>query len=127
VTAHARAEQPRECCGLLIGTRGEAFTVLEICEAMPTANIAEGESRFEIEPADHIAARRSARERGLAIVGVYHSHPQTPALPSPRDLAEASYAEYLYGIVSLAGDVPCFRLFALEDGAFVEMTVAIEP
>ena len=87
--------------------------------AAPARNIAADPTRrFEIDPQDHIHVRRDARGRGLAVLGFYHSHPRSPALPSPTDLAEASYPDHLYLIVSLGAAVPDVGLFRLEGGNF---------
>ena len=96
ILAHARAEAPRECCGLLVGTstRVERITRAHNLRASPT--------RYLIDPADHFAAIRAARISGLQVVGAYHSHPTTAAVPSDADLGEATYPEYLYLIASLA-------------------------
>jgi proteasome lid subunit RPN8/RPN11 len=111
--AHAREATPYECCGLLLG-RDDA-----IVESVRAANIADDPSRrFLIDPKQHIDGRRRARDRGLAVVGFYHSHPASPAEPSATDLAEASYADHLYLIVGLAVDPPAIALFRLEDGNF---------
>jgi desampylase len=113
VTAHAREAAPHECCGLLLG-RDQA-----VVESVRAANIADDPARrFLIDPKDHIDGRRRARDRGLAVVGFYHSHPASAAAPSPRDLAEAGYADHLYLIVSLAAETPAVSLFRLEGGNF---------
>lgn len=109
IVAHARAEAPSECCGLLLGTG------LRIAEAVRTANIASNRySRFLIDPKQHIDIRRDARVRGVDVVGFYHSHPRSPALPSTSDLAEASYPGHLYLIVSLAARRPAVSVFRLD-------------
>src|SRR5438552_2120995 len=87
IMAHARAAAPGECCGILIGNDDS------IDEAVRAQNIADGPSRFLIDPKDHIDARRAARGRGLEVLGFYHSHPHSPAWPSPTDVAEAAYPE----------------------------------
>ena len=113
IVAHARAAAPAECCGLLLGTGST------VVAAAPTRNIAaEPTRRFEVDPQDHIDLRRDARGRGLAVLGFYHSHPRSPAAPSPTDLAEASYPDHLYLIVSLAAATPDIGLFHLEGGNF---------
>jgi proteasome lid subunit RPN8/RPN11 len=115
VVAHARAEAPRECCGMLIGS-GASVT-----EAASARNIAEKPTRFLIDPQDHIDAIRGARKRGLDVLGFYHSHPHSPAVPSETDRAEASYPDDLYMIVSLKDDPPELRLYRLTDGNFREL------
>ena len=113
VVAHAREAAPAECCGLLLGT---GSSVVAAARARNTAS--DPTRRFEIDPQDHIDARRDARGRGLAVLGFYHSHPRSQAVPSPTDLAEASYPDHLYLIVSLAAPKPDVGLFRLEGGNF---------
>jgi proteasome lid subunit RPN8/RPN11 len=62
-----------------------------------------------------------ARDRGLEVVGFYHSHPSTAAWPSPTDVAEATYLESVHLIVSLAGGVVEARLFRIGQGATTEV------
>jgi proteasome lid subunit RPN8/RPN11 len=112
IVAHAEAECPRECCGVLLGSGAD------IVEAIGTVNIAEGANRFLIDPKGHIDARRTGRARGLDVVGFYHSHPAAPAVPSTVDLAEATYSRHFYLIVSLLDARPDTRLYWLEGGAF---------
>jgi desampylase len=111
--AHAREAAPNECCGLLLGHDDE------VVEAARSRNIADDPAnRFLIDPADHFAALRMARERGLEVVGFYHSHPRSPAEPSARDLAEFSYPDHLYLIVGLRGDPAEISLFRFDGGNF---------
>ena len=115
VAAHAAAEAPRECCGLLLGTPST------IVESFRTKNMADGESRFFVDPVDHFAGRRVARARGLTVVGFYHSHPRSAAFPSVTDRAEAGYPDHLYLIVSLAATRPEARLFRFDGQDFAEV------
>ncbi len=106
VVAHAREAAPAECCGLLIGSQAC------VVDAVRTRNIADDPvSRFLVDPKDHIDGRREARRRSLDVVGFYHSHPRSPAAPSARDRADATYPEELYLIVSLMADPPEVRVF----------------
>jgi proteasome lid subunit RPN8/RPN11 len=119
--AHARATRPAECCGLLIGTSGR------IDEAVPVRNVAgvtggkDPVTSYLIDPSDHITVRRQARQRGLTVVGFYHSHPSSRAWPSPTDVAEANYADALYVIVSLEHEPVDVRGFRIEEGRVVEV------
>jgi proteasome lid subunit RPN8/RPN11 len=138
IVEHARREAPRECCGLLIGTAGR------IVEVVAARNEAERATEYRIAPEDHFAAVRRARALGLEVLGAYHSHPASPAEPSPRDLADA-WPDFLYLIVSLApsgrpggtggrtggqrGGEPAagqadLRAWRLEAGRFVEVDLA---
>jgi proteasome lid subunit RPN8/RPN11 len=113
IVAHARAEAPLECCGLLLGTPGR----LDV--ALPARNLLASPARFALDPVDHFAAVRRARALGVDVVGVYHSHPASAPVPSPRDLAEASYPDFVYVIASLPqGEVRAYRLV---DGNFLSV------
>lgn len=117
IIGHARDAAPLECCGLLAG-KDEL-----IDEYICTDNIRASEVAYQVNPVEHIAAIKSVRARGRVIVGAYHSHPRTPAVPSATDLAEAHDADLLYLIVSLCDDRPDVRAYRLQDGTFVEVPV----
>jgi proteasome lid subunit RPN8/RPN11 len=122
VVAHARAARPAECCGMLLGSG----SLIE--EAKGARNIStRPTARFVVDPRDHLDAIRDGRRRGLDVVGFYHSHPCSPAEPSETDLAEATYFDHLYLIVSLASDPPEIRLFRLDHGGFLGLTITTVP
>jgi proteasome lid subunit RPN8/RPN11 len=104
--AHARAELPNECCGLLVGDEQG------IRRSIRARNLRRSPARYLIDPRDHFGAIRAARAGGVAVIGAYHSHPTGPAVPSKRDLAEAHDPAYLYVIVSpeRRGETRAYRL-----------------
>ena len=106
ILRHARETAPRECCGLLVGS-GDS-----VVRAVRAANLDAEPTRYSIDPADHFRAIRGARADGLEVVGAYHSHPATAAIPSATDIAEAtSGADFVYLIVSLVDeDVRAYRI-----------------
>ena len=118
VLAHAREEHPRECCGLLVGLDDR------ITDAIRAKNLADRADRYLIDPADHIKARRTAREQGREIVGFYHSHPTGAIYPSRTDIAEAAYPDAVYLIVSGAGEARVFRLIERD---VREIALTVEP
>ena len=108
IVEHARQDAPSECCGFLIG-RGN-----RIMFSLPTRN-ADSRPRtgFQIDPAEHVAIRRTLRAMvpHLEIIGVYHSHPDGPAVPSPRDIAESNYPDWLFVIIGArATSVRAYRI-----------------
>ena len=107
IVDHARRDAPLECCGLLAARRGT------IDQAIPTRNLKESPVAFLIDPLDHVRALKRTRTEGRDVVGAYHSHPRSRAVPSPTDLAEAHYEQFLYVIVSLMGDRPDIRGYRL--------------
>ena len=95
-----RAAFPRECCGLIEGTRqGEEARAVAL---HPVHNIAIRADRFEIAPQDHFAALKAARANGRDLIGCYHSHPGGKAAPSATDLAGAGEEGFLWLIASLS-------------------------
>ena len=97
ILEEARAAFPRECCGLIEGTR--IGDVVHVAAIHSTHNVSPHEDCFEIDPAAHLRFRRIAREAGRAIVGCYHSHPNGRPSPSPRDLA--GEADFVWLIAAL--------------------------
>ena len=129
IAAHARHESPRECCGILVGSQNE------ILEAVPAANVAdEPLRRYEVSPADHFRQIKRCRDSATAgqpalrIVGVYHSHPHSAAVPSPTDLEQA-FDEYVYVIVGpIDGSAPLeVRGYRLKDGRFADVQLTATP
>jgi len=97
-------------------------TATEILESVRAGNLAEDPARhFVIDPKAHIDARRDARNRGLTVIGFYHSHPRSEPEPSAEDLAEASYQGHLYLVVGPVTERYHARLFRLEHSRFVEV------
>jgi proteasome lid subunit RPN8/RPN11 len=80
LTSHAERAYPNECVGALLG-RGETIhETLELENASPTPGRA-----FELTAREYLRAEASAAEKGLELLGFYHSHPDAPAEPSARD------------------------------------------
>src|SRR4029453_6386461 len=94
--APARGAAPPEGYGLLAGSG------TTIDEPIRSANLDPDPNRYRIDPEVHIAANRRLRGSGRGVIGVYHSHPHSPAIPSPSDQAEAYYSDFIWVIVSLA-------------------------
>jgi len=113
--AHAEREAPNECCGLLIG-KGQS-----VSDAHPARNKVASQTRFQINPSDHFVAIRKARAAGLEVIGAYHSHPNSAALPSASDLADASEGAPVMLIVSLVPPAPVVRGFLLEPNGSKEI------
>ena len=103
---HGARDYPNECCGAMLGTDGDA-TGREVRALFPLINRRDDSprNRFSITPEDFRAAERAAAERGLDLLGWYHSHPDHPARPSEFD-REHAWPWYSYVIVSVEGGVP---------------------
>ena len=104
IRAHGVKDYPYECCGLLLGRYGADGKV--VAETYPISNAREESAkrnRFLIEPAELMRGERYARDHDLEVVGFYHSHPDSPAVPSQYDL-EHAWPTYSYIIVKTLAD-----------------------
>lgn len=101
IRQHGEETYPYECCGVLLGhSEASANTVVD---AVRAGNIRtdSAHNRYQIAPQELIRIQREARNRGLDIVGFYHSHPDHPAQWSKTDLAEAHWIGCSYVITSV--------------------------
>ncbi len=97
---HAIEAWPEECCGFLYGTEGD---VRNISHAGQATNIKSENrrKRFEIGPLEYLQAEKYAMANNLELVGIYHSHPDHPAVPSEHDREQAAgYFSYIIVAVS---------------------------
>ncbi|MEX0812547.1 MAG: M67 family metallopeptidase [Chitinophagales bacterium] len=91
----ALSTYPHECCGFFYGNEKDNRV---ITKSIPVNNSKEEnrERRFEISAKDYIKAEEYADENNLLLLGVYHSHPDHPAIPSEHDLRQAvPYFSYI--------------------------------
>ncbi|MDR0643282.1 MAG: M67 family metallopeptidase [Treponema sp.] len=123
IRAEGEAAYPHECCGFLLGIGEAAGRRAEM--VLPVENHreeAERYHRFIIEPEDFLYAERLSARRGMDIIGIYHSHPDCPAVPSDYD-HEHALPFYSYVIVAVekgkAGSIRSWELSAV-DRAFNE-------
>jgi proteasome lid subunit RPN8/RPN11 len=114
IYAHGEDAYPEECCGVLIGHPGSG----RIVEVLAADNEREDENRhnrYLISPQALLRAQKSARAKGLEIVGYYHSHPDHPARPSDFD-REHAWPGTSYLIISVQkGRVADCRSWRLQD------------
>jgi proteasome lid subunit RPN8/RPN11 len=107
---------PNECCGFLYGNEDSNGRRIITLARMVT-NVKDGDKRrrFEISPQDYVAAERYAEEQQIELLGVYHSHPDHPAIPSEHDRA-AAQPFFSYLIISVNNKEPgAIRSWRLND------------
>ncbi|HTV05573.1 MAG TPA: M67 family metallopeptidase [Acidobacteriaceae bacterium] len=105
IRRHGEETYPYECCGVLLGRFADGSNEVE--EAVRTGNIRtdSAHNRYQIAPEELVKIQRQGRERGLDIVGFYHSHPDHPAQWSKTDLAEAHWIGCSYVITAVISGV----------------------
>jgi proteasome lid subunit RPN8/RPN11 len=121
MVGHCYDGLPLEACGLLGGDPATGRAT--VC--YPTRNEAASARVYAIG-LDYATAERDADERGITIIGVFHSHTHTDAYPSPTDVAQAVDPDWHYVLVSLKDGAPVVRSYRLADGKIEEEPVVLE-
>jgi len=122
IEGRARESYPHEGCGLLVGS-SEPGPQVEYATA--ARNLAHDRltDRYRLDPEDFLAVDAQAREDGHEILGIWHSHPDHPAKPSPTDRAQA-WPGYTYVIVEVReGAVRDLTAWHLEGDRFVQQDI----
>jgi proteasome lid subunit RPN8/RPN11 len=113
---HARQMRPDEACGLLLGDG----RVVKAVKAMTNAN--PSPVSYSLEPGEQLKAMKEAEAGGLSLMGIYHSHPSSPAMPSLTDIERAffpgtrepNFPGAAYVIIGLMTDVPDVKAYLIE-------------
>jgi [CysO sulfur-carrier protein]-S-L-cysteine hydrolase len=119
LVAHAVADAPNECCGMVASRDGEAIKVFR------ATNTAASPLRYEIDGAEQYRIQMEIDDQGLDLGAIYHSHTRTDPYPSQTDINLAFYPDALYIIVGVAGDQAEVKAYEIRDGkvADAELTV----
>ena len=110
------ATYPNEGGGFLLGeAEPNAVTVRDIIQVRNVFAAEEQHHRYAMTPQDWMRLEDQADERGLSLIGYYHSHPDSPAVPSEYD-REHALPNFVYIITSVmmarAEDMRAWRLQA---------------
>jgi proteasome lid subunit RPN8/RPN11 len=118
-------EYPLEGCGLLAGDC-TAEGVGRVSQVYPVANAWASPTAYWMEPAALLSALLDIEAQDLSLLAIYHSHPQSAAAPSARDIAQAYYPEAAQVIVSLQEWTrPQARAFLIHEGQADEISLHI--
>ena len=83
LVAHAIGQQPSESCAMLLGKKVDNFW--NVKEVFLTQNIDNSQTNFAISPEELLKGYQLAEKMHLELVGVFHSHPNSDAIPSSTD------------------------------------------
>jgi proteasome lid subunit RPN8/RPN11 len=110
LVAHARADAPNECCGMIASRDGEAVAVHRATNtaASPLRYVIDGKEQYQIQTA--------IEDAGLDLGAIYHSHTRSAPEPSETDINLAFYPEALYVIVGVKDEMPDVRAWRIVDG-----------
>ena len=101
IRRHGEETYPHECCGVLLGRSEDGVNEVEEAVRAGNTRTDSAHNRYQIAPQELVKIQRLGRERGLDIVGFYHSHPDHPAQWSATDFAEAHWLGCSYVITAV--------------------------
>ena len=81
---HANEQNPYEACAILLGNKDEK--IWEATEIFLTENIEKSEINFTVSNEQLLEGYKMAEEKGLDVVGIFHSHPKSLPSPSNTDM-----------------------------------------
>jgi proteasome lid subunit RPN8/RPN11 len=119
MVAHARADAPNECCGMIASADSAAVKIF------PAQNAAASPLRYEIDGAEQYRIQMAIDDAGHDLGAIYHSHTRSAPYPSQTDINLAFYPDALYVIVGLAGEEPEVRAFEIRDGQVAEAELRV--
>ena len=115
IVSHAVSCLPEEACGLIAGKKEGDERRIE--KVYFLENIDHTNEHFSMDPKDQLAAVKDMRSFGLAPLGNWHSHPETPSRPSKEDIRLAYDSSASYLILSLMNiDEPVLNAFSVKEG-----------
>ncbi len=133
VIAHARADAPNECCGMIASRDGEAVAVHR------ARNAADDPVKlYVMDSREQFRIQNEIEEAGLDLGAIYHSHPASLPEPSPTDKRLAAigdgddrrlaYPGTLYIIVGLADpEQPDVRAWSIELDTVSQVDLEVVP
>ena len=81
---------PQEGCGIIGGFKDCAEWVI------PVTNVLHSSTRFRMDPREQIDAFYKIEEAGGDLIGIYHSHPAGPDIPSSEDIRSNSFPQAVH-------------------------------
>ena len=112
---------PEECCGFLFGNeQADGTRTISKIQVVNNAKQGDKRRRFEISPKDYMKAEKFALENDVVLLGIYHSHPNHPAIPSEHDRV-AAQPWFSYIIISvMQGQFDHIRSWRLNEASQFE-------
>lgn len=112
--AHVLDDPTEERCGLLAGQDNRVERVL------PVPNVLRSAVAYQMDGREFIEAMAACDFEPL---GIFHSHPAGPPVPSPTDIAQALYPDSVYVIIALDQSPPSVRAFRIVEGRVSEVNI----
>lgn len=124
--AIARAALPNEACGLLAGPAlPDIDAPVSVHTVWPVANSLRSPHRFALDGAGMLDAEDRIDAANQAVIGIFHSHPTSQAVPSATDRSDADRWDpqhrFVHALISMQGFVPTIRVWRLHGAEAADM------
>lgn len=111
LVSHAQEGFPLEVCGILGGTDESVSAIYRM------TNTDASNEHFMMDPKEQFAVVKDLRSKGLSMLAIYHSHPESPARPSEEDIKLALTPGVSHVIISLADALqPVVKSYKIDQG-----------
>lgn len=124
--AHALAELPNEACALLSGS----LSLHAATDVHPARNSEASPLRYNVDPEDLVRITYAIEDAGQDLVGIFHSHTRSPAVPSATDRRTAQYPDVFYVLATLAdlsaSPASALRAWRIHGGQSFEVPLSVE-
>ena len=121
IVAHARADAPNECCGMVASRDGEAVEVYR------ATNVEASPLRFVIDGREQIEIHNKIEAAELELGAIYHSHTRTEPKPSQTDINFGkNWPGVLWIIVGLVDGESEVRTWRIDDGQVSEAELVVQ-
>jgi len=111
LVSHAKEGFPLEVCGILGGTGDTVSAIYRM------TNTDASNEHFMMDPKEQFAVVKDLRNKGLSMLAIYHSHPESPARPSEEDIKLALTPGVSHVIISLADALqPVVKSYKIDQG-----------
>ena len=120
--SHTTNEYPNEACGMLVGY--DENNNYKIVDFIPMDSTLKSPVQFVMDSNEILAAYRTAADRNLKIVGIFHSHPMSPPIPS---ITDKTYMETNTGVWIIQSGVDYkMRSYLLRNDSIIEVDTVFE-
>jgi proteasome lid subunit RPN8/RPN11 len=121
MVAHAQADAPDECCGIVSTRDGQAQQLYRITNTEHSA------LKFVMDPREQLRVYTEIDDAGLDLGVIYHSHTRSAPYPSQTDINFSEpWPGVVWIIVGLAGSEPDVRAYEISGGQVADAELHVD-
>ncbi|MFN3310002.1 MAG: M67 family metallopeptidase [Anaerolineales bacterium] len=119
IITHLQANLPEEACGLLAG-KDHTFQTW-----IPINNILRSPTRYRMDAEQQLKAFLEFEQNQQDLMGIVHSHPSGPQVPSETDIREAFYPEAIYFIFFQVNEQWDYKAYCINQKQTKEVKIQV--